>query len=173
VLAAIAGAQNAGLGVGVPLTRKNINAVSFAQSTTWSPDTDANEMIAAGLMIAEISDQTGPRWVRSVTTYRSAPNPVFTEVSANDSANESIRRTQVVCDSLIGEPAFDGFAASLEAVVVAELARQVEDGVIRAWQSVSITDAGDTFVVGYQLQALEGVNFITITANLRRFAAAA
>lgn len=173
VLAAIAGAQNAGLGVGIPLTRKNINAVSFAQSTTWSPDTDANEMIAAGLMIAEVSDQTGPRWVRSVTTYRSAPNPVFTEVSANDSANESIRRTQTVCDTLIGEPAFDGFAASLEAVVVGELERQVNDGVIRAYQSVSVTDGGDTFVVGYQLQALEGVNFILITANLRRFAAAA
>lgn len=173
ILAAIAGAQNAGLGVGVPLTRKGINAVSFTQSTTWSPDTDAEEMIQAGAMIAEVSDQTGPRWVRSVTTWRNDSNPVFNEVSANDSANESIRRTQAVCDTLIGSPAFAGFSASLLAVVIAELERQVTDGVIRAWRAASVQDLGDTFDVGYELQALEGVNFIAITANLRRFPAAA
>lgn len=173
VLAAIAGAQNAGQGVGIPLTRKAINAVSFTQNASWSPDTDANEMIQYGAMIAEVSDQAGPRWVRSVTSYRTDSNPVFNEVSANDSANESIRRTQAACDPLIGSAAYAGFAAGLQSVVVAELERQVNDGVIRAWQSVSIDDLGDTFVVNYQLQALEGVNFITITANLRRFPAAA
>lgn len=172
VFAAMCAALNAALGVGVPLTRKAVEVIAFIGSTTWSPVNDADEMILAGLMFGSTVVDGIPRIVRSVTTWRNDSNPVFTEVSPNDSANESVRRVRRACDTLIGSPAFSGFSASLKGVVQSELDAQVADGVIRAYQSIVISDLGDTFDVGYELQAIEGVNFIKITANLRRFAAA-
>lgn len=173
ILAAMAAAMQAGAAVGEPLTRKGINAISFTSNAGWGPGSDADEMLGYSLLFAEVDRNAGPRWVRGLTTRRTNPNPIFTEISANDSANESVRRVRRILDPLIGRPAQPGFAEIVKSLVIAELDRQVNDGVIRDYQSVSVTDLGDTFSVEYQLAALESLNFIRVTANLTRILASA
>ena len=173
VLAAMAAAMQAGAAIGQPLTRKGISAIAFTSNSAWAYGADAEEMLGYSLLFAEVDSDLGPRWVRGLTTRRTNPNPIFTEISANDSANESVRRVRANLDTLIGRPAVDGFAELAKSLVIAELDRQVDDGVIRAYQSVSVTDMGDTFVVEYQLAALEPLNFIRVQANLTRILASA
>lgn len=173
ILAAMAAAMQTGAAVGEPLTRKGINAIAFTSNADWSPGADAEEMLGYSLLFAEVDRNAGPRWVRGLTTRRTNPNPIFTEISANDSANESVRRVRRNLDPLIGRPAQAGFAEIVKSLVIAELDRQVADGVIRDYQSVAVFDLGDTFNVEYELAALEPLNFIRVTANLTRILASA
>jgi len=173
ILAAMAGAMQAGTGVGEPLTRKVINAISTGRHSSWDPLEDAEEMIEMGLMFVQLDDEIGYRWERSITSWRNDDNPVFTEMSANESANESVNRLQRNLDLQIGEKAFDGRAATIKSMAEAELDLQVAEGVIKAWQAVSVDDLGDTFDVEYELAAIEPTNFIRITAHLRRIPASA
>jgi len=173
VLAAMAAAMQCGAAVGEPLTRKGINAIAFTSNSGWTPGADKEEMLGYSLLFAEVDRNAGPRWVRGLTTRRTNPNPIFTEISANDSANESVRRVRANLQPLIGRPAVQGFADIVKSLVIAELDRQVADGVIRDYQSVAVFDQGDTFVVEYQLAALEPLNFIRVEANLTRILASA
>ena len=109
----------------------------------------------------------------NATTYQIGVPSVTTRISANDSANESVRRVRRSLDPLIGRPAQAGFAEIVKSLVIAELDRQVADGVIRDYQSVAVFDLGDTFNVEYELAALEPLNFIRVTANLTRILASA
>lgn len=168
VLAAMAAAMQAGSPVGTALTHKVINAISLNQHTSWGPDEDAEELLQAGLMFARIDDDVGLIWERSVTTWRNNDNPIFSEMGANESANESVRRLRRNLNLLIGEPAFDGQAGTVKAMAEAELELQVDEGIIKAYSDVGVEDAGDVFPIGYQLAALESTNFIPITANLQR-----
>ncbi|MEN9815335.1 MAG: hypothetical protein RLZZ412_1317, partial [Verrucomicrobiota bacterium] len=99
----------------------------------------------------------------------------FTEMSANESANESTKRCRRNVETQIGQKGFTGRAAVIQGLVQAELAKQVDEGIIKAFlpQSVVVVDAGDTFEVSYEIAPIEPVNFITITAHLRRIAASA
>lgn len=173
VLAAMAGAMQGGSGVGEPLTWKGLNAISVAQNTDWGPDEDADEMIQMGLMFARADEVRGLLWERSVTTWRNDDNPVFTEMSANESANESVKRLRQNLGLVIGEKAFAGRASTLKSMAEAELELQVSEGIIKAFASVSVRDLGASFEVEYQLAAIEPTNFIVIKANLARIPSSA
>lgn len=175
LLAVIAAAMQAGSPIAEPLTNKTLNVLSLAQHTGWSPSEDADEMIELGLMFARLDDERGILWERSITTYRDDDNPVFTEMSTNESANESTRLCRRNVEAQIGQRGFAGRADVIRSLVIAELQRQIGDGTIKAFdaESVDVGDEGDTFPVSYNVAPIEPVNFIPITAYMRRIPAAA
>lgn len=175
MLAVMAGAMQAGASIAEPLTWKVLNALSLAQNTDWTPANDSEEMIEIGLMFGRLDDDRGVMWERSITTYRKDDNPIFTEMSANESANESTKRCRRNVETQIGQKGFTGRAAVIQGLVQAELAKQVDEGIIKAFlaSSVQVVDGGDTFEVSYEIAPIEPVNFITITAHLRRITASA
>lgn len=173
VLAAIAGAMRCGSDVAEPLTWKAINALAFAQNTDWDPVQNADEMIQMGLLFAREDQRVGFVWERGVTTYRTDDNPVFTEESANDSANASVKDLQNNLDTQIGTKGFAARAAIIKAMAEARLDLQVAEGTIKAWRDVDVIDLGDTYDVAYNLAAIEPTNFIPITANLIRIPSSA
>lgn len=175
MLAVMAGSMQGGASIAEPLTWKAINALTLAQNTDWTPAADAEEMIEMGLMFGRLDDDRGVIWERSITTYRRDDNPIFTEMSANESANESTKRCRRNVETQIGQKGFTGRAAVIQGLVQAELAKQVDEGIIKAFlpQSVHVVDAGDTFEVSYEIAPIEPVNFVVITAHLRRISASA
>ena len=175
MLAVMAGSMQGGASIAEPLTWKALNALTLSQNTDWTPANDSEEMIEVGLMFGRLDDDRGVIWERSITTYRKDDNPIFTEMSANESANESTKRCRRNVETQIGQKGFTGRAAVIQGLVQAELAKQVDEGVIKAFlpSSVQVVDAGDTFEVSYEIAPIEPVNFITITAHLRRIAASA
>ena len=157
----------AGTSAGTPLTRKRPAVLDVIQHASWNPVLNANEALQKGIASLSI-DNLGVLIERSITTYMSDDNPIFSEVSANESVNTSVRTLRARLESQIGNPVLAGTAAKIEGAVQINLARQVKDGVIKAFRNVVIEDLGDRFDINYDVAAVEPLNFIKITATVVR-----
>jgi len=167
-LAVMAAAMQAGSGFAEPLTWKSLDVLALEQHVSWSPLENVEAALEAGLMFARWDDGRGQyQWERGITTYRDT-NQVFGEVSANESANFSRNRAEAVLNAMIGRPGFRGTASSIRSLLIAELQRQVEDGVIAAFSesSVEVQNLGDGFNAQYQAAPILPVNFIGLTARM-------
>lgn len=166
-LALMCACMQAGTSVSTPLTRKRPGILGIEQHSGWNPILNANEAIKKGILAISL-DNLGLRIERSVTTYMEDDNPIFSEISANESVNTSVRTLRAKLDIQIGNPAVSGTKSQLENSVKVNLAQQVRDGVIKAFQNVSVDDLGDRFDISYEVAAVEPLNFIKITANVVR-----
>lgn len=156
--------------VGEPLTWKYPQVLAFRQDSTWSPDEDAEEMLAAGLMFLA-TDHLGARWERSITSYLQADNPILTEFSFVESVGASLKDLRRYLQALIGGNNADITAATLFGLASARLDRQKDPkdlALIRNWQTLAIEDLGDAYGLDYQVAPKEPVNFIQITAHVVR-----
>ena len=160
--------MQAGTTVGTPLTNKRPNVYAFDQN--WSTGEDDDEVISKGIC-ALTSDALGVKVLRSVTTYLTDDNPFFSEVSANESLNTSIRSLRGALVSKIGNPSTTLSPARLQATVEAQLDKQVTDAIIKAYQNVVIEDLGDTYNINYEAAPVEPLNFMRIGLSAVRITA--
>lgn len=165
-LALMLAAMQAGTPVGTPLTRKR-PGVTDVVTTNWHPNRDAATAIQYGIVNLSYDSQ-GWRVERSVTSYLTDDNPIYSEVSANESANASVRSLRADLDRRIGERVLASSRAAIEALVKQNLEQQVRDTVIRAFKDISVQDLGDTFRVNYTMAAIEPLNFIRVAATVVR-----
>ena len=165
-LALMLASMQAGTPIGTPLTRKRPDVLDVV--STWDANTQAKEAILSGVVNLSYGSE-GWRVERSVTTYVKDDNPIYSEVSANESVNASVRDLRVGLDPFVGNANTGLTANRLKSIVEARLNRQVEDGVIKAFKDVVLEDLGDTLRVNYVLSAVEPVNFIQVTAVVQRF----
>jgi len=161
------GGMQAGTAVATPLTWKRPNVFELRQA--WDPNRDANEAIQKGICNLS-TDNLGIRVERSVTSYMEDDNPIYSEVSSNESINTSIRDLRAALKIRIGDAVYGNTAAKLKSVVEARLNNQVRDGIIKAWQNATLVDGGDSISVTYEVAAVEPLNFIILTANVVRIA---
>ena len=113
-------------------------------------------------------DSQGWRVERSVTSYLTDDNPIFSEVSANESANTSVRTLRSVLEDKIGTRVLASSRGVIEALVKQNLEQQVRDTVIKAFKDIVVEDLGDTFRVNYTMAAIEPLNFIRVAATVVR-----
>jgi hypothetical protein len=165
-LALMLAAMQAGTPVGTPLTRKR-PGVTDVVTTNWHPNRDAATAIQYGIVNLSYDSQ-GWRVERSVTSYLTDDNPIYSEVSANESANASVRTLRIDLDRRIGERVLSSSRAAIEALVKQNLEQQVRDTVIKAFKDISVQDLGDTFRVNYTMAAIEPLNFIRVAATVVR-----
>ena len=170
MLAVIAGAMQCGSPIGMPLTNKVINATEVNNSGDWSPSRNAEELLEMSLMFAKFDQERGVIWERSLTTWRNDSNSAFTEMSTNESVNVSTKLCRQSVENRIGDRAFAGLSGVLKALIAGELQRQISDGIIKSFapQSIVVQDLGDAFNIQYEIAPLEPVNFIKITAHIKR-----
>jgi len=163
--AVLMGASVCGSPVATPLTDKKLNALRFVYNADIDPVADAEEMIAAGAVIFQ-----GRTLVRGVTTYRDDDNPFFTEMSTNESLDDSVFNLRRALRPKIGDKNFDGLSSTVRSLSVAELQRQVEDGEIKSFnvESVVVDDLGDAFDVSYEPEPIEPLNFVGLRAFAQR-----
>lgn len=169
-LAILMAGMQAGTSVATPLTFKRPNVFNVRQS--WDLNRDANEAISKGIL--NISQDTlGFRVERSVTTWLQDDNPVYSEVSSNESANTSVRDLRAALQIRIGDAVFGDTASKLRSVVEARLNQQIVEGFIKAWRNARLEDLGDTIKISYEVAVIEPLNFIRITASVVRIAGVA
>jgi len=165
----LAGMQ-AGTDPATPLTFKRPDILDISQD--WDLRRDAGDAISKGICVTD-SDSLGFRVTRSVTTHLEDDNPVFSEVSANESINTCIRSVRDYVIQNIGNKARAGSAKRLEAMVAARLNQIVFEDTIKAWRNLTIDDLGDTFRVNVEVAPVEPVNFIVLHINAVRIPATA
>lgn len=170
MLAVVAGAMQCGSPVGMPLTNKIINATEVLNTGDWSPSRSVEEMLEMSLMFARFDQERGIVWERSLTTWRQDSNAAFTEMSTNESVNVSTKLCRQAVENRIGDRAFAGLAGVIKALIASELQRQIDTGIIKSFapSSITVQDGGDAFNVQYEIAPIEPVNFIKITAHIRR-----
>ena len=168
-LAIIMAGMQAGTSVATPLTWKRPALFNVRQK--WDLNRDSNDAISKGLINIS-KDNLGFKVERSVTTWLEDDNPVYSEVSANESINTSVRDLRAQLNIRIGDAVYGNTPSKLKSVVESRLNQQVADGVIKAWRNVDMQDLGDTIKINYEVAAVEPLNFIQITASVVRIASA-
>jgi hypothetical protein len=166
-LALMLACGQAALGPAIPLTRKEIRIVDTVQ--VWSREQDIEKAIKKSLVVISSLGNNPLRVERSVTTYRIDDNAIFSEVSANDSVNTSLRDVRLSVDSLIGGVANENSLASVKGIIETRLTLQRTLGYIKNFKDVKVRQSGDTFLASYSLAATEPLNFVIVTANVGRF----
>lgn len=171
--AAIAAGAQAGSPIAEPLTHKKPFVLDVRNDSSWSVVDDAEEMIDAGLMFAEKREGEGIRWVRSITTHIADDNPIYSEMSANESADQFAYQFRSALEQRIGRRSLAGSAGSIKGLANDVASRLVNDEIIVAFRALQVDQIGDTFPVSIEIAPVEPTNFIPITIHLTRFRAAA
>lgn len=173
MFAAIAAGMQAGSPIGEPLTHKRPAVTAIRQHSSWTVEDDAEEMIDAGLMMAENVDGLGIRWIRSITTHLADDNVVFTEMSANESANTAVFEFRRAMEQRIGQRGLSGSLASIKGLAQDVLERLIDDEIIVAFKSLTVEQIADVFPISVEIAPVLPVNFIPITVHLVAIRAAA
>ena len=166
-LALIMAGMQAGTDVAVPLTHKYVNVLSIDQNASIKPTDTAHVLLGKGLAFCTDS-RLGPWVERSITTYMTDDNPIWSEVTANESVNTSVRDLRQNLQILVGDPAVSTTANKIATVAASVLRKQVQAEIIKAFQNIVVDDLGDLFRVSYEVAAVEPVNFIVIHATVKR-----
>ena len=155
--------------VGTPLTWKYGLIDDVVTNADWDVDDDAEEALENGLTFFT----TGPlgfRVERSITTYLTDDNPIYSEKSANESFNTCIRDIRRNLDIMIGDPNRSATAAVVKSIVKARLIYQVDNDIIKAFApgTLAVDDFGDYFRVRFKVAPLEPTNWIVVDATTSR-----
>jgi hypothetical protein len=166
----MAGGQS-GTNVGVPITKKYPNVLDVRQHPSWDPDEEADLALARGLCVIN-KQRLGWQVERSITTYLTDDNPVYSEVSTNESFNQSIRILREQMEAIVGDPGVPTTPGRIRSIAISSLDQQIRDQIIRAYnnRAVTIDDLGDAYRVNYEFRPIEPINFVIVAASaVRKF----
>jgi len=104
--------------------------------------------------------------VRSLTTYIADDNVVFSEMSANESANTAVFRLRTNLDRRIGSRGLRGTVAAIKSLANDELSRMRDEEIIVDFRNLQVEQVGDVFPVSVEIAPVLPVNFIPITVHL-------
>lgn len=166
-LALIMAGVQAGTGTAVPMTHKRLDILDTVH--TWDSNAEAELLIRNGVVLAT-QDRIGFRIERSVTTYVVDDNPVFSEVSANESLNTCIRDLRNFVTTRVGDQNVNGTAQLVRSICQTRLRQQVLDGIIKNFdaEALQVVDLGDRLRVDARIAVVEPLNFIVINAEVVR-----
>lgn len=173
IYGAIAAGMQAGSPVGEPLTFKRPLVTDVRRDSSWNPIDDGEELIDAGLMFTELQDGVGFRFVRSITTHLADDNVVFTEMSANESANTAVFELRTALEQKIGRRGLVGTVAAIKGLANDTLSRLLDDEIIFGYRALEVEQVGDVFPVSVEIAPILPINFIPITVHLVAARAAA
>lgn len=165
---AIAAGMQAGAPVGEPLTKKLLQVDDVRNDSSWNVQEDVEEMIDSGLMMVENDDNSGIQWVRSITGFLQNNDPVFCEMSAVESLNESVYNLRTFLNHQVGTRALNPTVGNIKSATVRCLTDQAAEPIIRDWrpETLVVEEIGDQFPVTVEVLPILGVNFIPITVNV-------
>lgn len=164
-LAVMAAGIQCGLKPASTLTNLVPDVLDFSHA--WSDGSDEDAVIAGGICGLYKDNLGRPAFLRSVTTYVQDDNPAYSETSANDSVNTSLRDLRSYLFSLIGASIDSSLSPDTVAAMVTErLDFQVAQSWIRSYTNVAVSLQTDLFSVDYTLDEIQPVNFVVVTAHV-------
>lgn len=153
-----------------PLTHKSFTAAVEGTFQNFDPNRSASEGIRKGVVLITSNGNRG-FWVeRSITSYQTNPeHPVYTEVSANESVNVSLRDLRAYLKLVVGSKASLSVLNDVKRLVNDRLTLQRQREIIANFRNVKVSLSGDIINVSYELAAQEPLNFILVSATLGQF----
>ena len=171
-LAMVLAAGQCATSIATPLTRKVVTAKINKTFQAWDMQKDIDSAISKGVVVLSRGGLSNDlRVERSVTTWLKNDNPIYSEVSANDSVNGCLRDLRRFLDGEIGSAVKGSALPRLTALARTRLNFQVGLGIISAYRNLNVRIVGATAVISFELAAVEPLNFILIEASVGRFSA--
>lgn len=174
-LAVMAASMRSGVQeVGEPLTYKYLRCSGLTQDASWDPadNTDAADLIIAGVMFAESVPGKGIRWVRDLTTHVKDDNLAYTEGSVRSVVRYvSYNLRTLLEDRYTGVKALPATIGSVKdtAVTLMELYRSANiivdstdlatGQVIRAYHNLKVITSGDVLKLNVGIFPVPGINY--------------
>src|SRR6056300_1058034 len=112
------------------LTRKVPTSFVLETVENFEREKEASKAIRKGLVILADPNNTGFRIERSVTSYVKDNNPIYSEVSANESINSCVKFLRQALQSKIGNKITAGSKSDVENIAKSNLAEQKNLGYI-------------------------------------------
>ena len=164
--AVLAAGMQAGSTVGTSLTHKYLNVIGHAQSTTWNPVENGEELILSGLCFLEEVPSIGRRIVRNVTTHLSTSNIAYTEASVNEAVNYAVYELRSELESMVGRRGTLSNVNVLKSIASNKLTQLLNEGIIVNWRALAITLNVDVMEVSVEIAPVIPINFIRSTIYL-------
>jgi hypothetical protein len=159
--------------VGEPLTHKFLRTFEMDQDSSWDPldRTDANRLIANGILYAETIQGTGTRWVRDLTTHVKDDNLAFAEGSVRDVVRYVAYNLRTYLEDRFtgvkATPANVGSirdaatqwlnAANSDNIIVTSLNQ--DDVLVPGYENLRVNVSGDIARLKVQIYPAVGINF--------------
>jgi hypothetical protein len=174
VMSVVAAGMRAGAPeVGEPLTHKFIKTFALDQDSSWDPRdrTDANQLIAGGILFAEFIEGKGTRFVRDLTTHIQDDNLAYSEGSTRDAVRYTAYGLRTTLeDKFTGVKATPANAASIKDTAVAYLEALNADNIIvtslndadeivPGFENLRVTISGDIATIKVMIYPAVGINF--------------
>jgi hypothetical protein len=168
-----AGMRSGAPEVAEPVTHKFIKTFDLQQDNSWDPRdrTDANQLIANGILFAEFVQGKGYRFVRDLTTYVQDDNLAYSEGSTRDAVRYIAYGLRTMLeDKFTGVKGTPANAASIKDTAVAWLdAANAENiivtslneagAVVPGYEKLRVTVSGDIATIKVQVYPAVGINF--------------
>jgi len=166
IYSAILAGMQAGSPIGEPLTHKRPLITDIRSDSSWSPENDQSLLIDLGALVTEKVDNVGIRVVRSITTHLADDNVVFSEMSANESANTFVFEFRRRMETKIGQRGLAGTVAAIKGLANGIAGEMVDDEVIVAYRSLQVEQVGDVFPISIEVSPVLSINFIPVVVHL-------
>jgi nucleotide-binding universal stress UspA family protein len=166
--AALLAAMQGATPIAEPLTRKQPTALVTETVQTFDREDEAALAIRRGLVIFADPSNTGLRVERSVTTWMKDDNPIYSEVSANESLNNCVREVRSALQAQIGSRITSAKVSDVRRTAQNTLNGLKKNGLISDFRDLSVSLEGDAANVVFSVAAIEPLNFITVTTNVVR-----
>lgn len=184
-LACLCAGLQSGSEVGEPITYKLLRIFALAQDASFDPRIDFDEMIEAGITLAEQTDAGTFRIILGNTTYSKDGNIVFNRISINEAANYVAFELRQHLESLfVGTKARTGTAEAIKNAAVSKLEQlrtediivdgNEEDGtIIPAFRNIQVQISGVTCQLDVTITPVPGIDFKLQTIYLTSLQASA
>lgn len=173
-----AASARAGLQPGEPLTWKYFASQNVTQaSSTWSPENDGDDMVLAGLCIAQ-KDRRGCKILKGITSYTRFDNDVFTEESIITNVKAMAKEFRELLEQrYTGRMGMIQTVANIRSDALEFWGQKREQGRIvdsvvngaitqLAYRKLEVSLVKDTAYVDIEISPVQGINFQLETIRL-------
>jgi hypothetical protein len=156
---------------GEPLTHKFLNATAIKQDSSWSPELNGDELLLAGLFMAQNLPGRGIRIIKGVMSYTQTDNDALVEESIVVEWKAVQRRIRErLEDKFIGQKADVTVISAIKQEIVAGLEIERENNIIvdsvvngvvtRGYSDPIVNFAGGVVNYSFNASMAPGINFI-------------
>lgn len=154
-----------GVDASEPITFDYFNLIGL-ENKLLAGDPEVDDLISAGVATLEMVQNGSVRLVQGITTYISANNTLYREISVRrgaDKLSENVRKA--LEDTFVGKKGLSTTASSVATVVTDVLDQAIRDEQITAYRNIIVRFVGTAIYVDYEVAPVQPINFILVTSH--------
>lgn len=165
-MAFLAMAAHGALPLGGTATGKNLNLLETGEN--WNRELDIHQVAKRNIWGVKLSDANQLQVIRSLTSFVSDNLPQNNEVSVRESIDASSRDLRKFLSAELGSTIVASSSDKLKGLTETRLKLHRAQAIIQDFRDVKVSIVDDVAFISYDLIPTKSINFIRVTARIRR-----